>query len=176
MLSFSTVLALAALQTPLMNAKVTSTNLDEPGIDGISTTLANMEKAWNTQDVDLYGKQLDEQCNWVNVVGMCWRGKANVVKAHAVYFELMFKGVPQSIQKVEIRGFGETTAVAVCTLKMGSYKTPDGRVMPESLNRLTFTMLRRDKQWLIASAQNTIVDPKPPRSTRSTRTRTTIRS
>lgn len=159
MLSFSTIVALAALQTPNMNASITSTNLPKTAVDGIATTLTNLEKAWNTQDIDLYGKQLDEQCNWVNVVGMRWRGKQNVVKAHAVYFEIMFKGVPQAFQTVEIRGFTDTVAVAICTLKMAAYKTPDGRSMPANLNRMTLTMVLKGDRWLIGSAQNAIVDP-----------------
>ena len=160
MLSFSSLVALATLQTTKMNVKITSANLSKPAIQGITTTLDNLERAWNTLDIDLYGKQLDEQCHWVNVVGMWWRGRPNVVKAHAVFFELMFKGVHQAYQRLDLRGLTDDTSVAICTIKLGAYKTPDGRTFPESLNRLTMTLVQKGDHWLIASAQNTIVDPK----------------
>jgi uncharacterized protein (TIGR02246 family) len=160
MLSCASLIAIATLQTEIMNSKITSTNLSRAAVEGISTTLVNLENAWNKTDIDLYSQQLGEQCHWVNVVGMWWRGKPNVVKAHAVFFELMFKGVHQSYQKIDLRGLTDTVAVAICTIKLGAYKTPDGRTFPESLNRLTMTMVHRGDRWLIESAQNTIVDPK----------------
>ena len=160
MLTVTSLIALTAQQTSKMNAKITSANLSPSAIKGISSTLLNLENAWNTHDVELYGKQLDEQCHWVNVVGMWWRGRASVVKAHAIFFDLMFKGVPQNYQTIDLRGLTDTTAVAICTVRLGAYHTPDGRTFPESLNRLTMTMVNRGDHWLIASAQNTIVDPK----------------
>lgn len=160
MFSCATLLALATLQTSKMNAIITATHVKATSVEGISATLANLEKAWNTQDIELYGNQLDEECHWVNVVGMWWRGKPNVVKAHAIFFDLMFKGVRQDFKEVDLRGLTDNVAVAICTVKLDAYKTPDGRTFPASLNRLTMTMVGKNDRWLIASVQNTIVDPK----------------
>lgn len=48
----------------------------------IHTSLQQMEDAWNKNDMGAYCSQLKEEGTWINVVGMFWRNKKDVTKAH----------------------------------------------------------------------------------------------
>lgn len=125
---------------------------------GIVTTIETLEKSWNTHDMDLYAKLLTDDCQWVNVVGMHWNGKASVVKAHVAFHKTMFKDVEYTTETVCIRELAPKLAIAVLTVRMQEYKTPDGHKVPEGQTRLTITLRESKGAWLIAQAQNTPID------------------
>ncbi len=59
----------------------------------IQKTVAGITDAWNRNDMQAYASFLTGDCEWINIVGMHWRGKAAVMKAHTVYLSTMFLGV-----------------------------------------------------------------------------------
>jgi uncharacterized protein (TIGR02246 family) len=58
----------------------------------VKAVLDRWEAAWNAADMSAMWQLATDDIHWVNVVGMHWRGKAEVQKAHQVYFDLLFKG------------------------------------------------------------------------------------
>ena len=125
---------------------------------GIVQTIELMEKSWNTHDMDLYAKLLTDDCQWVNVVGMHWNGKPSVVKAHVAFHKSIFKDVEYVTESACIREIAPKVAIAVLTVRMEGYTTPDGQKIPEGQTRLTLTVRETKGSWLIAQAQNTPID------------------
>jgi len=52
----------------------------------VKVVLDGWEAAWNASDMTAMWRLATDDVHWVNVVGMHWRGKAEVQKAHQVYF------------------------------------------------------------------------------------------
>lgn len=125
---------------------------------GVIKTIELMEKSWNTHDMGLYATLLTDDCQWVNVVGMHWNGKASVVKAHVAFHKTIFKDVDYVTESACIRELAPNVAIAVLTVRMQAYTTPDGHKVPEGQTRLTLTVRETKGAWLIAQAQNTPID------------------
>jgi hypothetical protein len=59
---------------------------------------------------------------------------------------------------IETRALGTGYAIAVATITVDSFTTPDGHVMPKAQNRETFVLVMGPEGWKITHGHNTIVD------------------
>jgi len=107
-----------------------------------------------------FAELLGDDVNWVNIVGMHWWGKAAVVKAHEVFHRTIFRNTEMTITDVAITVITSDAAVAVVTLKMGEFTTPDGeRKMAAAQDRLSLILAKREGGWKITHGHNTVIDP-----------------
>ncbi len=128
--------------------------------EAIQKTVTGLCEAWNTNDMNAYASHLTEDCDWINIVGTHWRGKADVMKAHTVYLSTMFLGVRQEILESEIAGIEPNVALVVLTIKMGDFTTPDGRLEKDMHDRMSYVIVKQpDERWLIRAAHNTTIHP-----------------
>src|SRR6266853_5721382 len=67
----------------------------------VKAVLDRWEAAWNASDMTAMWQLAMDDVHWVNVVGMHWRGKAEVQKAHQVYFDLLFKDRSCKLDEIE---------------------------------------------------------------------------
>lgn len=67
----------------------------------VKVVLHGWEAAWNASDITAMWRLATDDVHWVNVVGMHWRGKAEVQKAHQVCFDLMFKDRSCKLDEIE---------------------------------------------------------------------------
>ncbi|MES2924764.1 MAG: SgcJ/EcaC family oxidoreductase [Verrucomicrobiota bacterium] len=116
--------------------------------------MKGVEDSWNTHDMQAFAKLLREDAEWVNVVGMHWRGRDAVVKAHAIFHEIMFKDCKLKTDEIESRALGDDHAIAVVTSTQDAYTTPDGHVMPKGQTRLSLVLARSADGWKIVHAEN----------------------
>jgi uncharacterized protein (TIGR02246 family) len=132
--------------------------LSEEDDRAVRKVVAGIEAAWNAHDMKAYGKLLRDDVEWVNVVGMHWRGRDAVMKAHAAFHETSFKNHTIKTDTVELRSLGGGHAVAVVTTTNDPFTTPAGDVVPKRQNRLTYLMTKGSDGWKIAHAHNVPVD------------------
>lgn len=126
----------------------------------IQQTVTGLGEAWNTNDMNAYASFLTEDCDWINIVGMHWRGKAAVMKAHTVYLSTMFFGVRQETLESEISEITPGVALVVLTIRMGDFTTPDGRLEKDMHDRMSYVVVRQtDERWLVRAAHNTTIHP-----------------
>lgn len=157
------LLCLAALaqsssaQSPKAKAAINETIASEEELS-IRKTIAGIEEAWNTHDMKAYGDLLTEDVQWVNVVGMHWRGHRAVLGAHAAFHESIFKNNKMKTDEVEIRSLGTGVAIAVVTTTNDEFTTPDGSVVPKRQNRQTYVLRKDAETWKIAHCHNVPVD------------------
>ncbi len=129
---------------------------DKAGVESVALALND---AWNRHDMAAYGAQLTEDCEWVNVVGMNWVGKASVMKALRAFHATMFKETDIEIEERRVTAMAPGVALVTSTERMGAYTTPSGQVMKGVEDRMTLVMVKQsDGRWLIRSGHNTTID------------------
>lgn len=115
--------------------------------------------AWNAADMDAMGALYAPEVHWVNIVGMHWQGKAQVDRAHRVFFDIMFKGVPLRLEEIEsVTALPGGAAVAVIRWSVGAFKTPAGQPVPPSRDRMSLVLTPADGRLLIAHGANIQID------------------
>ena len=153
-------LALATLLValPAITSAQTPHPLSPADTAAIDTTLAAFGDTLTVTDFDTFATLFTDDADFVNIVGMHWHGRAQIVKAHRIVFTTRYHGNPQHfIEKTEA-ALAPNLALVVGTIKMDDYTAQDGKRMTNNLFRMTLVMEKHDGKWLIRSAQNTIID------------------
>jgi uncharacterized protein (TIGR02246 family) len=118
------------------------------------------EDAWNKHDMDAMASLFTEDAEWVNIVGMWWRGLSEVKRGHQWVHEALFKNTPIHIDSCSVRLVTPGTAISIVTWSKGSFITPEGKQMPEGKDRMSLFLVKRGGRWLIASGHNTTIIPE----------------
>jgi uncharacterized protein (TIGR02246 family) len=127
----------------------------------IHAVLDGMQAAWNHHDMTAFVSYMTDDVEWVNVVGMWWRGKAQVFKAHDRMHRTMFKDRDlHDALTTELRQIAPGVVVVTQVIPADGYTTGDGTVVPPNRNVLTQTFVHRDGRWLVAEGHNTVIDER----------------
>jgi len=157
------ILSLCALLICLMALPVAAAE-SRSGPEAARHIVASLEAAWNRHDMQAYGELFHEDAEWVNVVGMYWRGKPQVVKAHTVFHETIFKDCRLEGRELTVREVAPDVVVAVWTHQQDAYRTPSGNLQDKTLNRLTLVVSKRGGQWLISQGHNVWINERAEKS------------
>ncbi|AMR27424.1 hypothetical protein A0257_10155 [Hymenobacter psoromatis] len=100
--------------------------------------------------------------SWVNIVGMWWRGRAQVQQAHQQIFDTIFKGVKFRPGAPTVRTIAPGVAVVNMYCHVGTFYPPDGinhgtNQEGDDDDLLTLVLVKRQGHWLLAAGQNTVV-------------------
>lgn len=131
----------------------------------IQSQVAQMVSDWNTHEFQNMDSYMTDDVEWVNIVGMWWKGRAEVKATHQGNFGAFFKGVPFTQKSLKTRFLTKDVAVATLISSVGEFFPPDGidhgnNKMPASDDILTLVFVKKNGKWLIASVQNTVVDAR----------------
>lgn len=124
----------------------------------IRKTVAGIEEAWNAHDMEAYGKLLRADVEWVNVVGMHWKGRDEVMTAHVAFHKTSFKNHRIKTDDVQIRPLCTGYAIAVVTTTNDAFTTPAGNVISKRQDRQTYVLAKEPDGWKIVHCQNVWVD------------------
>ena len=116
-------------------------------------------ESWNHHRMADHNAAFTADANFINVVGMHWRGRAAIVKAHDVFHRTIFQKMEIGVTDIGIRPITSDVAATVIALKAGEYTTPNGKQQNATLDRLSLILVNQDGKWKIAHGQNTVVDP-----------------
>ena len=75
---------------------------------------------WNTHEFKNMDIYTTEDIEWVNIVGMWWKGRTEVKMAHQGIFDTIFKDVPFTKKSVKIRFVTPVVAVANLICHVGA--------------------------------------------------------
>ena len=131
----------------------------------IQAQVTQMVSDWNTHEFKNMDFYMTDDVEWVNIVGMWWKGRAEVKAAHKGNFGAFFKGVPFKQKSLKTRFLTKDVAVVTLISSVGEFFPPDGidhgnNKMPASDDILTLVFVKQNGKWLIASGQNTVVDAR----------------
>jgi uncharacterized protein (TIGR02246 family) len=124
----------------------------------IRRVIGGIEEAWNAHDMDAYARLLRPDVEWVNVVGMHWRGRDDVMLAHRAYHNTIFKNRQIKTDDVQLRPLCPGYAIAVVTTTDDAFTTPDGHVIDKGQNRQTYVLTKEADGWKIMHCENVRVD------------------
>ena len=127
----------------------------------IQATLDGIQAAWNRHDMTAFVGFMTDDVEWVNIVGMAWRGKAQVFLAHDRMHRTTFKDRQwNNPETTELREISPGVVIVTQPIPMDGFRMPDGSSVAPSRNMLTLVLVRRDARWLVAEGHNTLIDPQ----------------
>lgn len=128
--------------------------------DGPEAPARAMMAAWNAHDMKAMSEVFTPDAEWINVVGMHWVGREQIMFAHMAFHNTMFKTNQQALVSLTTRRLSADIAVLFMEAEQDAYKTPSGHGQPKALDRLTIVVVRKPEGWKIVQGQNTIVDER----------------
>jgi uncharacterized protein (TIGR02246 family) len=127
--------------------------------DDIATWLAEHAAAWNANDVPAMFARTAPDLHWVNVVGMHWQGRDAVIKAHQIFFEIMFNDVPITYLGLDsVVSLGSGTRITVARWHLGDYTTPEGHRVANETNRMTLVFTGANETLELRHVANLRID------------------
>lgn len=134
----------------------------------VKDVIQKMEDAWNAYDYN-YSGNFDiyaEDAVMINPVGMYWKNRSEIIKAHKVFGELIFKNLSTKNEILDLRFLTPTVALVAVkgTGKVEKdYSTPDGqkKYTKGDTDKIMMNILlvKKNNSWKIVSTQVTEVNP-----------------
>ncbi|WP_320150410.1 SgcJ/EcaC family oxidoreductase [uncultured Tolumonas sp.] len=75
-------------------------------------------ECWNNHDIDAFAELFSEDAEFVNVVGLWWKGRAAIKAAHEFTHQTIFKNSRLTIAEVFIRFPAPQIAITRCNWKL----------------------------------------------------------
>lgn len=110
---------------------------------------------WNLHDMDAFAELFSEDAEFVNVVGLWWKGRAEIKAAHEFTHQTIFKNSRITIAEASTRFPVPGIAIARCRWKLEGHVTPAGAPLPERNGVLLSVLRQEGGRWFIIDAQNT---------------------
>ena len=131
----------------------------------IRAIIDGMTDAWNAHDTKAMVANMTEDVQWVNVVGMWWKGKAQVLQAHEAFHQTIFKHRQlHTPETVALRAITPDVVIATIVQPSDGFTTPDGHVNPPGRDVLTEVFVRHSGRWLLTEGHNTTLVEAAQRS------------
>ncbi|MDO7877708.1 SgcJ/EcaC family oxidoreductase [Hymenobacter sp. ASUV-10] len=161
-LLLSLALLLVTGRTFAQAPPATTTAADETAIRQLVQRMAANWTNHHFADMETY---TTPDVSWVNIVGMWWRGRPAVQQAHQQIFDTMFKGVPFTLNDVNVRFVTPDVAVVNAHEHVGAFYPPDGinrgaNKAGDTDELMTLVMVKQQGRWLLTAGQNTVIDAR----------------
>jgi uncharacterized protein (TIGR02246 family) len=144
----SVALALAVWTVPISGQPP----VDEQSIRGLAT---QFERAWNTHDMNILGSITTEDVDFVNVAGLHWKGRAEVVKEHAERHKVRFKDSVWATERVSVQFLTSDMALVHVDWQTRGDLDFDLKPWPPRKGIFSWLVVKNAGSWRIRAAQNT---------------------
>jgi uncharacterized protein (TIGR02246 family) len=121
----------------------------------VVSVVNSFAQTWNKHDMDAFAKLFSEDAEFVNVVGLWWRGREEIKNAHEYTHSNMFKTSILKIVETSVRLPLENFAIARSKWRLEGHTAPDGTILPPRTGILLNLFLKIDSNWMIIDSQNT---------------------
>lgn len=112
-------------------------------------------ETWNRHDMNAFADLFAEDAEFVNVVGLWWKGRTAIKSAHEFTHQTMFKHSQLGIQEVAIRFPVPGLAIARCRWTLEGHVSPVGEALTTRHGILVNTLQKVRGAWRIIDSQNT---------------------
>lgn len=127
---------------------------------GVDTVVSAVVEAWNRHDMKAYSAQFTEDADFVNVVGMHFRGRPRIEAVHVDLHRTIFKNSNLRAASTTVRAVNDQVALAHIAWEMTGAEGLPGWNVPElRKGMMSLVLVRTGDRWLITAAQNTEVVP-----------------
>ncbi len=121
----------------------------------VSRVIESFAESWNRHDMKAFSELFAKDAEFVNVVGLWWKGREEIKAAHEFTHQTLFKNSRLTIAEVFTRFPVPKIAIARCRWNLEGHVTPDGAPLPERNGILLNVLLKDKNTWLIIDSQNT---------------------
>lgn len=125
---------------------------DETGPEAVPRGFA---RAWNRGDADGLADLFAPDADFVNVVGLWWRDRESIRRAHEYGLRVIFPGTTMRVSGVRVRMLGDDAAVVHCRWSIDGQVMPDGSPAGRRSGVFTFVVNRTADGWIAVAAHNT---------------------
>jgi len=131
------------------------TNYANDDESAVRNVLAEYEVSWNGHNADAFGRLFTEDCDYVNIAGVQWKGVQEIVQRHTELFQKRLKTAARKLTGVEVRFSTPDVALVHATWDVTGSSRPTGEAVPVLKEITTMVMVKTNGKWLITSFQNT---------------------
>ena len=124
-------------------------------IAAVTRVVHAFAETWNRHDMNAFTDLFAEDAEFVNVVGIWWKGRSEIKAAHEFTHQTMFKSSRLSIQEVAVRLPSPDIAISRCRWTLEGHVSPEGGALPSRSGILVNTLQKIDGAWRIIDSQNT---------------------
>ena len=120
-----------------------------------------MAYSWNHHNYDDLKNYTTEDTDWMNVVGMWWKGRKESQYAHQVYHNTIFKTSVMEKKSVVIRFVTKDVAIAHVVWHFSDPNNaplPDGKKNGPNDDLSTLVFVKRNGKWLLTAGHNVHID------------------
>ncbi len=115
---------------------------------------ARFAECWNAGDAAGLARLFADDADFVNVVGLWWRRRDDIERAHAYGFARIFAGARMRLLETRVRPLGDT-AVVHARWELTGQRTPEGAPAGTRRGVLVMVARRTATGWQAVAAQNT---------------------
>lgn len=115
--------------------------------------------AWQARDASALAAIFAEDADFVNVVGLWWRNREDIERAHNYGLTTFFKASELSARRVEVRRIGDIAATVHVRWRLNGQLGKDGSMLEERVSIMLFVAEQVAGGWQVVAAQNTDVVP-----------------
>lgn len=126
--------------------------------EAVQAQIEAMINSWNQHDFSDMKNYTTEDVDWVNIVGMWWKGREEVRFAHDAFHKTMFRDVKIELKSTKIRFITNDVAVAHMITHYGEFTSPDGIKMGNNDDIATLVYVKRNGKWLLTAGENVSVN------------------
>lgn len=112
-------------------------------------------EAWNRHDMVAFAELFAPDAEFVNVVGLWWKGREEIRGAHEITHLTIFKNSRLSILETAVRFPVPQLAIARSRWLLKGHVTPDGAALPARKGILVNLVANVSGTWKIIDSQNT---------------------
>ncbi|WP_299289345.1 SgcJ/EcaC family oxidoreductase [uncultured Mucilaginibacter sp.] len=117
--------------------------------------------SWNHHNYDDMKNYTTENTDWVNVVGMWWKGRKESQYAHQAYHNTIFKTSVGEKKSVSIRFVTNDVAIAHLMCHFSDphpIPLPDGKEPGPTDDLATLVYVKQNGKWLMTAGENVHID------------------
>ena len=131
------------------------TNYEYNDESAVRDVLAEYTVSWNHHDTAAVGRFFTENCDYVNMDGVHWKGVQEIDQRQAELFQNRLKTAVRRLTGAEVRFSTPDVALVHATWDVTGLSRPTREAVPVLKEITTMTMVKTDGKWLITAFQDT---------------------
>ena len=113
--------------------------------------------SWNYHNYDDLKNYATDNIDWVNVVGMWWKGRKESQYAHQIYHNTFLKESVLKKTSVSIRFVTKDVAIAHVLWHVSAFTAPDGKKLGPDDCIAPLVYVNQNGKWLMDAGQNVAI-------------------
>jgi uncharacterized protein (TIGR02246 family) len=116
---------------------------------------------WNRHDMKSFGGLFVDDAQFVNVIGLWWRSRAEIQRAHEALHATRMRMSHLVATETVVHLLGPHVAVLLQRWQLTGDTGIDGVTLPMRQGIMSLVTVKKGGHWRIAAAQNTDIVPLP---------------